>query len=422
MEENLQVEEKKPRKKQDDIFTVYLAGMLTGFMLLVTIVFAVNIVKLFKEPSQPVNNNDKPIADEINFDSIVEKEELLLKLLDLYYYYDMDMKELEEALCDGILKATDDKYAAYYTAEEYAEISEKNSGEYCGIGVTVQQDAETKEIIVIQARENSPGEKAGILPGDIIKKVDGTDVSKYDLSSVVALIKGEKNSEVVVTVLRDGKLVDLTMKRDVIEVDTVSYEMIEDVLYIYIESFEDNTPEQFEKALKFGTDNNAKGIIFDLRDNPGGSLTSVEGMLDMLIKDGLLVYVQDRRGNRVDYKADDDKYVNLPMVCLVSSYSASGAELFSGTLKDYDMATIVGNTTFGKGVVQTLRQLSDGSAVKFTTAKYFTGGGTNIDGVGVIPDLKVDLNEDAIVDGVVIREKDNQFKMAWEAMRNKIDK
>ena len=185
----------------------------------------------------------------------------------------------------------------------------------------------------------------------------------------------------------------------------------------YIDSFEEKTPGQFKKAIEFGKENNMTGIIFDLRSNPGGLLPSVVSMLDMLIDDGLLVYVEDKNGNRADYRTEDEESVNLPMVCLVNQYSASGAELFSGTLQDYGLAKVVGVTTYGKGVVQTLRPLTDGSALKFTTYKYFTGGGSDIDGKGVVPDVEVPLNEDAVVDGYVVREKDDQYKAAWDTLK-----
>lgn len=421
MEENFQIDEKRVNKKKDDIFSVYLAGMLTGFMLLLSIVFVVNIYKLFKEPYN-VKDAGNSLSEEAGFDKIVEKQQLFLKLLDLYYYYDMDIDALEEILCDGIVEATGDKYAAYYTAEEYAKILEKNSGKYCGIGVVVSQNAETNQITVMRFLKGSPAETAGMLEDDIIVKVDGKEVTDIGMSAAVDLIKGEEGTEVSITVSRNGSLVELTMKRAVVDNESVTCEMIDDILYVFIESFEDNTPEQFREALEFGKSNNAKGIIYDLRDNPGGSLISVVDMLDMIVDEGLLVYVQDRAGNRTEHKADDEESLKLPMVCLVNERSASGAELFSGTLKDYDMATIVGKTTYGKGVVQTLRQLTDGSAIKFTTSKYFTGGGTDIDGVGVIPHRTVELNEDAIVNGVVIRELDNQYKAAVEELKKLMEK
>ncbi len=421
MEDNFQSDEKKINKKKDDIFSVYLAGMLTGFMLLLAIVFVVNIYKLFKEPYN-VNDVGSSIGEEAGFDKIVKKQELFLKLLDLYYYYDMDIDALEEILCDGIVEATGDKYAAYYTTEEYAKILEDNSGKYCGIGVVVQKNTDTNEITVTKFLKGSSAEAAGMLVGDIIVKVNDQEVTDIGMSAAVDLIKGEEGTEVTLTVLRDDEFVELKMKRTVIDAESVTCEMIDEVLYVYIESFDDNTPEQFRNALNFGKANNAKGIIYDLRDNPGGSLVSVVDMLDMIVDEGLLVYVQDRAGNRTEHKADDDESLTLPMVCLVNERSASGAELFSGTLKDYDIATIVGKTTYGKGVVQTLRQLTDGSAIKFTTSKYFTGGGTDIDGVGVIPDVDVELNEDAIVNGVVIRELDEQYKTAMEELKKLMEK
>jgi len=392
--------------------------VLTGVTLIVAIVFGVNMYKFFNGSNEynPTGSGGS-VGDELDFESIVNKEGLLLELLDRYYYYDVDVDKLEESIFDSILLATGDKYAAYYTPEEYKEMLEAEKGEYCGIGVAVQQNMETMEIVAIQPYENAPGAKAGMKPGDIFIAVDGRDIRGMELDAAVALIKGEEGTEVKVTVLRDGEEIELTMVREIIEIETVDYEMIEDVLYVYIDSFEEKTPGQFKKAIEFGKENNMTGIIFDLRSNPGGLLPSVVSMLDMLIDDGLLVYVEDKNGNRADYRTEDEESVNLPMVCLVNQYSASGAELFSGTLQDYGLAKVVGVTTYGKGVVQTLRPLTDGSALKFTTYKYFTGGGSDIDGKGVVPDVEVPLNEDAVVDGYVVREKDDQYKAAWDTLK-----
>jgi len=397
----------------------YIAGVLTGLILSVILIVGMYI---FVRPVQEdgIDDNLSQITDtgsNSDFSYILSKEKLLMAYMQKYYYYDIDMEVLEEKICDAMLEALGDKYAGYFTVEEFAEILESNRGEYCGIGVAVMQDAETLEITVTQPYENAPGAEAGILVGDIIVAVDGKDVRKEDLSTVVAMIKGEEGTKVSVTVLRNGNEFTMEMTREVVEIDSVTYELDGDKAYIYISSFDDNTPEQFKNALDKAKKDGAKGLILDLRNNPGGSLPSVVSMLDYIVADGLLVYIEDKGGAREEFYATSTDSIELPIVCLVNQYSASAAELFTGTLQKYDLATIVGVTTYGKGVVQTLRPLSDGSAFKFTTSKYFISGGINIDGIGIIPDVRVELNADAVGDdGVVIKEKDMQYKTAVEEL------
>ena len=417
--------------KKENNYMHYLAGVFSGLILSLIVVVCIYIsniltnnndnLKFDNSQSGSIKEEDNSSKEE-NMSAMFLKEQYLLQMIDKYYYYDLDWNTIEEMVCDGLISALNDKYAQYYTKDEYAEIVETSSGKFCGIGVAVTQNADTKRITVTKPYKNSSGAKAGMKAGDIIIAVDHKDITDMELASVVALIKGEEGTEVSITVLRNNEKITMTMKREMVETDSVVYELIDDIEYIYIEGFEDNTPKQFNEALEDAKKNNAKGILFDLRNNPGGGLNSVVAMLDSIIDEGLLVYIEDKDGNRQEYNATSDKSVDIPMVCLVNQYSASAAELFTGTLQQYNKASIVGVTTYGKGVVQTLVPMSDGSAFKFTTSKYFIKGGINIDGTGIIPDVKAELNREAIgSDGTIIREMDFQFKAAVKELHRLID-
>lgn len=354
-------------------------------------------------------------------DSFVDSD-FLYKLLTIesliknYYYLDeVDNQTLADGVFAGLLDSLGDVYSTYYTVEETESLAESTEGAYYGIGTYVQQDADTGYVKITGVISGTPAEEAGFLAGDVIYEVDGENVLGLDSSQVVALIKGDEGTWVTVTVMRGDELLDIDVQRRRIETVTVTYELLDDnIAYVQLTEFDDVTVDQFEEALEELEADGAVGLILDLRDNPGGSLYSVVEIADMLLGEGLILYTEDNSGNREEYTSDAARELELPIVLLVNENSASAAEVLTGALKDHGKATVVGVTTYGKGIVQTVRTLSDGSSVKLTTSAYYTPNGTNIHGVGITPDVEVELDTEAYLeDG-----SDNQLETAVETMKD----
>ena len=362
-----------------------------------------------------------------NSDEVKDKTKEIENYIRYYYYFDEDPEKEAESYYDGIMKGLDDPYSVYYTKEEYEQLMEDDSGTYVGIGCMVTQDAETKAVSVIRPIQGTPSEKAGMLPGDQIIKIDDIELtSDMELENVVKMIRGEEGTEVTVTIKREGEKDPIALKitRAVVENKTVSYEMGQDTLgYIKVEQFIENTPDQFIEAIDTLTAQGATALIIDLRGNPGGLLSSVVKMCDYIIDDNAMVegadkagdilYTKDKNDKTIDkYSCSDHHSVDLPIVLLVNEYSASASEVFTSCMRDYGKAKIVGTTTFGKGIVQSILPLKDGSAIKITMAKYYTPSMTEIHKIGIKPDVEVDLDDDVKKMVTIPLEKDKQLQEA----------
>lgn len=339
--------------------------------------------------------------------------------MDVYYLDDIDQQKMADAVCHGVLNGLGDKYAAYYNKEEYVDMTEKTSGNYCGIGAYVSQNATTGAIMVIQPLEGSPALEAGLKSGDVISRIDGRDVTGEDLSAVVSWMKGEAGTKVNLTIIRQGenKPLEFTITRAEIESRTVSSEMLDHKIgYIAVSSFEEVTKNQFRDALEKLEQQGEKGLIIDLRDNGGGLLSTAVDMLDRLLPEGVVVYTMDKRGKKIEYSSDGKESFDKPVAILVNGNSASASEVFSGAMQDYEKAVLVGTTTFGKGIVQSVFDLSDGTALKLTTSKYYTPKGRNIHDTGLEPDVEVEWNGETrkLKNGMII---DNQVERAWECLK-----
>ena len=315
-----------------------------------------------------------------------------------FYFDDVDDEKAADNIFKAYLEAYGDKYTVYYTPDEYKSLMESTSGTFYGIGAVCQK-ADDGSILISEAYEDAPAYKDGIRNGDKVIKVNGEDITGMDLSVAVALIKGEKGTDVNLTVIRNSEEKNFTVTRDKINVKTVSYHMMDNNTgYIYVTQFDDVTTEQFKAAVDDLQNQGMKGLIIDIRNNPGGVLTTVVDMLDYILPNGLIVYTETKDGKKTEYSGSDGHEINIPMAVLVNGNSASASEIFAGAMQDYQKAQIIGTQTFGKGIVQTIRQLTDGSAVKYTIAKYFTPKGQDIHGKGVTPDQVVELPDDATED------------------------
>ena len=362
----------------------------------------------------------------IDWNKVTDKEEEIYNTIDEYYLNGIDNDKMKDGIYKGMVDSLGDPYTVYYNSEEYKQFTSSSSGTYSGIGVAVSQNVTTGAITIVKTFKKGSGEKEGMKPGDVIYKVEGKRIEGLELSKVVSMIKGEEGTFVKVTVLRDGKEIEFNLERKKLEVDTVNYRM-EDrsgkkIGYISVSEFDEVTASQFKSAISELSKEGMEGLVIDLRDNPGGLLDVTCEMLDRMIKKGLLVYTVDKYGKRVDEDATDSDSFDKPVAILVNGNSASASEVFSGAMKDYKAATLVGTKTFGKGIVQSIVPFGDGTAMKVTVSKYYTPNGVNIHGTGIEPDVVVELSKDATKNGKYERKNDNQLDKALDVVVDKLKK
>ena len=352
------------------------------------------------------------------------KLEKIQNILNENFYFEEDEQAKQDGLIKGYMEGLDDPYSVYYTRDEYAEFMEDTEGEYVGVGVQVSQNVDTKVITVVKVFDGSPAKEAGIEAQDVISEVDGEDVGEQELDAVVDKIRGVEGTDVKITVYRrsDGKDHEYTMKRRKVENPTVEYKMLSDNIgYIAVSSFYEVTANQFIDAVGELNVQGMEGLIVDLRDNGGGLLDIAVEMLDFMLPEGKIVYTKDKDGNIIEsYNSTAEQQFTKPLVLLVNGYSASASEIFAGAIKDYGIGTLVGTTTYGKGIVQRLFPLEDGSAVKVTIAKYFTPNGNDIHKVGIEPDVEVEFDSVKYKDSD--GEEDNQLDAAVNEMLKKLGK
>ncbi|HEX3022323.1 MAG TPA: S41 family peptidase, partial [Lachnospiraceae bacterium] len=375
-----------------------------------------DVIDTAKESSESTDSvlDDKKVKDKVaKIESII----------DTYYLNETDEGTMAEGIYKGMLESLNDRYSVYYTKEEFDALMESTSGEYYGIGAYVSQDVKTGVITIVKPFVNGPAYEAGILPGDIIFKVLGEEVTGKDLSEIVSKMKGAEGTTVDIEVVREGETepMKFTVERRKIEVPTIEYEMLEDKIgYISVAEFDEVTASQFRDAIDDLEKQGMKGLIIDLRNNPGGLLTTVCDMLDRMLPEGLIVYQEDKNGKRIDeQKSTGEEQFTKPLVVMVNGNSASASEVFAGAIQDYGIGTILGTTSFGKGIVQSVIPMTDGSGVKVTISKYFTPKGRNIHGIGIEPDVVVDLKDELKKKVVVKKSEDNQIQEAIKVIEGK---
>ena len=393
------------RKEKRILLKGALYGALTMFMAALLVLAGLTATGKISLHTDAISAGTSRKAAEIQ--NIIEKQFL--------YGDDVKNEDLQDMSLKGYVAGLGDPYSVYYDKEETEELLDSTEGKYAGIGALMAQDQETLEITVQEVYKDTPAEEAGMKEGDVLLSVDGDDVTGMSLSEVVDLVKGEENTKVSVTVRRAGGNVDLEMTRKIVETQTVETEMKDGgVGYLKITEFDTVTYEQFQNGLESLEEAGMTGLVVDLRDNPGGNLDTVCQILDLLLPEGTIVYTEDKNGERVDTKTSDEEHqFTKPMAVLVNGGSASASEVFSGAVQDYGIGTIIGTQTYGKGIVQTLYSLSDGSCLKLTTAQYFTPDGRNIHGEGITPDIVLEKTADA--------QRDNQLEKAVETVQNAVD-
>lgn len=361
-----------------------------------------------------VFSNDDGIANSY-------KMKQLKTIIDEYYLDEVDEEEITEYTYKGMVAGLDDPYSVYYTKEEYESVQEYSEGVFSGVGIVLTQDTETNAITVVKPMKDGPAAKAGIKAGDILTKVEGEEIAAdEELTSVVSKVKGKEGTKVTLTFLRDGKEKDYILKRQEIQNPTVEYEMLENqVGYIKITEFNEVTVEQFDEALGDLNEKGMKKLVLDLRDNPGGLLSAVTDIADMILPTGMIVYTEDKNGDRSEYEAKTEECVEQPIAVLINENSASASEILAGAIQDYDAGTIVGTTSYGKGIVQNIFQMGDGSAVKLTISNYYTPKGRNIHKKGIEPDVEVELKETLKDQTEIKKSEDNQLQKALEVLEKK---
>ena len=350
-----------------------------------------------------------------------EKLDLLMQLVELYYYEDVDTDEMLESAAVGLIAGIGDVYSVYYTKEDMEAFNEETEGEYAGIGCQLLADPTDQMITVTRVFKGSPAEEAGMRSGDKIVYVNDVYYSAYEMDAAVDVMRGTPGEDVKVTVLRGLDTVDFDITRKVVNINYVEYEILDgNIGYVMVYDFLGDAVEGFRTALEAFQAANVTGMIIDLCNNGGGLLDASVEMADMILPEGTVVSVRDKNGAEEAFTIDGE-YYDVPMVVLVNGYSASASEILSGAIRDTGEGMLVGTKTFGKGVVQSVIDFPDGSGLKVTTARYFTPSGECIHGVGIEPDVEIELDEDVVTRyGInnLPHEQDAQLQKAIELIKS----
>lgn len=399
---------------------LFLGGLITGVAaaLLVVAICYLGITVQNAVENKPDSSSRISYGDDsaINADVVAKMQALENTINKYFYLHEVTDEELRNGIYRGMLEALDDPYSEYYTAEELNALMQDTEGVYFGIGAYIQQDKVTGLPMITGTIAGAPSEEVDIRPKDLIYEVDGVSTYDMTLTEVTSMIKGPENTEVHLTLVRGNEYVNVTVTRRKVESPTVVYDMKEDgMAYIQVTEFDEVTIKQFSDALANARADGMKGMILDLRANPGGSLNAVVEMCKMILPEGMIVYTEDKSGMRNEYTCDGTHKLDVPLVLLVDMNSASASEIMAGAIKDYGLGTLVGTTTFGKGIVQQIIPFRDGSAVKVTISAYYTPKGNNIHGIGVEPDIVCEFDGEAYY-GSEDR-PDNQLEKAKEVLR-----
>lgn len=426
MEENEKKESNAQREKKSFLNGLFMGVMAT--VLVVTVAFCIKQVIIIYGNKASVQAAQKGQFSEqqetetsVVNDEVLQKMEAIEKVVDTYYYEeDVDRSQLAEGIYEGMMASLGDPYSTYYSEEELKDIMDQTEGIYYGIGAYVSIDRTTGLGQISGVIAGTPAEAANLREGDLIYEVDGVSAAGLELTEIVSMIKGEEGTIVHLTLIRDGEndYIEVDIERKKVESPTVNYEVYDNGMgYIQITEFDEITVDQFTEALAVCKGAEVKGLILDLRSNPGGNLSAVVDIARQILPKGMIVYTEDRDGQRTEYTCDGKNRLQIPMVVLINGNSASAAEILAGAIKDYEIGTLVGTTSYGKGIVQRIISLQDGSAVKLTVSKYYTPNGNNIHGIGIEPDVVCEFDSESYYE----KDIDNQLEEAKKILQQMID-
>ena len=400
-------------------------GMISGILLCLLILCCVYTVRQLcilhrQRLENMISQETEEEPDSLVNDMTMKKLEVIEQAISDYYYQeDVKAADMIDGMYQGVVASLGDPYSTYYTEDDLEELMEQTEGIYYGIGAYVGMDAQTGMAYISGVFEGTPAEEAGLRDGDVIYMVNEEPMQGLELSEIVGKIKGQEGTKVDLTIYREGEAdyLQIPVERRKIESPTVKYELYDDKTgYIQITEFDEITVDQFAEAMAALREQGMEGLILDLRANPGGNLSSVVEIARQMLPEGLIVYTEDRDGNRTEYTCDGKNVFDMPLVVLINGYSASASEILAGAIKDYGIGELIGTTTFGKGIVQKVMSLSDGTALKLTVSTYFTPKGNNIHGIGVEPDEVYEFDGEEYYENGY----DNQLEYAKKVIGEKI--
>ena len=403
------------KKQRSKTYKIVMLVILVSF-----ITFLITSIGMYQYFSSESIITKSSIFSNSSSDDIANSIEKYKKIIDKYYLGEVDEEKLKEGAIKGYIEGLDDPYTEYISKDEMKDYMEDTMGNFVGIGIYMVKDTENNKIQVLAPIKNSPAEKAGILPGDYIIAVDGTQCTGDDFSTISNKIKGEVGSSVKLDIQREDETLSFEIKRENIKVNPVESKLLENNIgYIEFSSFDDGTAEDFKSKYEELEKQGITSLIIDLRNNGGGIVDEALEIADYIAdKDSVLLYEVDKNNNEEVEKSENEPIINMPIVILTNENTASSSEILAGALKDLGKAKIVGTKTYGKGVIQEVISLSDGSGLKITTKKYLTPNRTEINGVGIEPDETVELPDTVTSVLNVNEEEDTQLQKAIEILKN----
>ncbi len=413
--------EKKKRLKD------FRNGVIAGILVMVLLLAGIYTGKMTYQLLKVSGTKSEASADGgsvVNTETIQKVKTIEAAIEASYYYGDeVSTEDLQEGIYKGMVTALGDPYSEYYTREELEEAVNSNKGISYGIGAYISLDKQMNMAMINGVMDESPAQEAGLKAGDIIIDVDGESTQGLSLTQVVNLVKGREGSKVYLTIYREGESDYLkveAVRGKLIESTTVDSGILEgtdNIGYVRIREFDGVTVDQYTEAMAVLKEEGMKALVLDLRSNPGGDVNAVVEIARKILPEGMIVYTEDKYDNRKEYTCDGKTELNIPLVVLVNEYSASASEILAGAIQDYNKGTLVGTTTYGKGIVQQIQRLDDGTALKLTISAYYTPQGRNIHGVGIEPDIELEYDYEASeTDGT-----DNQVEKAIEILEQKIN-
>lgn len=418
------VKEGENKKHSGDFLKGLITGMLIVSLLFICVCSGGVLYRLYK--GRAVDTASEGSQESVITADTFEKMKIIEDAISEYYYYEdkVDAQGMQEGIYKGMVNSLDDPYSEYYSKEELEEVINSNQGISYGIGAYISMSKQMNMAMINGVMEESPAQEAGLREGDIIYEVDGESTQGMSLTQVVSLVKGREGTTVQLTIYREGEIdfqrleIKRSKRLETTTVDSGMLENTDNIGYLRIREFDTVTVDQYTEAMAELRGNGMEGMILDLRSNPGGDLSAVVEIARKILPEGLIVYTEDKQGTRKEYTCDGEREMDIPLVVLVNEYSASASEILAGAIQDYHKGTLIGTTTYGKGIVQQIHRLEDGTALKLTISAYYTPAGRNIHGVGIEPDIELEYDYDANeADG-----SDNQVEKAIEILNEEIAK